>query len=112
MLKRSFTALALTALLAGCSNTAAQQARTAAPGDVVATVGSSGRASGPHLHFAAQRDGQAIDPSALLEPGTAAVAAASAAPGDGAQHASAIQVPPTPGRYPDRARSDGTRETS
>jgi peptidoglycan hydrolase FlgJ len=36
-------------------------------GEVVATVGSSGRASGPHLHFAAVRDGQAIDPSGLLE---------------------------------------------
>jgi murein DD-endopeptidase MepM/ murein hydrolase activator NlpD len=36
-------------------------------GEALATVGSSGRASGPHLHFAAVRDGQAIDPSGLLE---------------------------------------------
>jgi murein DD-endopeptidase MepM/ murein hydrolase activator NlpD len=36
-------------------------------GQVVGTVGSSGRSSGPHLHFAASRDGQVIDPSTLLE---------------------------------------------
>jgi murein DD-endopeptidase MepM/ murein hydrolase activator NlpD len=36
-------------------------------GEVVATVGSSGRASGPHVHFAAARAGQAIDPSGLIE---------------------------------------------
>ncbi len=36
-------------------------------GEVVATVGSSGRASGPHLHFAASRAGQPIDPSEILE---------------------------------------------
>jgi murein DD-endopeptidase MepM/ murein hydrolase activator NlpD len=36
-------------------------------GEVVATVGSSGRASGPHVHFAAARAGQAIDPSDLIK---------------------------------------------
>lgn len=44
-------------------------------GEVVATVGSSGRASGPHLHFAAHRDGQVVDPMAFLDHGTAVLGA-------------------------------------
>ncbi|MEB2285797.1 MAG: hypothetical protein B6D46_10875 [Polyangiaceae bacterium UTPRO1] len=44
-------------------------------GEVVATVGSSGRASGPHLHFSAHRDGQVVDPMAFLDRGTAVLGA-------------------------------------
>ncbi len=50
-------------------------------GDVVATVGASGRASGPHLHFAASRDGQVVDPSALLDRDGSHVQTAALAPG-------------------------------
>jgi murein DD-endopeptidase MepM/ murein hydrolase activator NlpD len=50
-------------------------------GDVLATVGSSGRASGPHLHFAASRNGQAVDPSGFLEHGQPVGPIASAEPG-------------------------------
>jgi murein DD-endopeptidase MepM/ murein hydrolase activator NlpD len=37
-----------------------------AAGDVLATVGASGRATGPHLHFAVHRGGQLIDPAPIL----------------------------------------------
>jgi murein DD-endopeptidase MepM/ murein hydrolase activator NlpD len=50
-------------------------------GEVLATIGSSGRASGPHLHFAATRDGQAIDPTGLLEQNQSVAAAPGQATG-------------------------------
>ncbi len=35
-------------------------------GDVVGLVGSTGRSTGPHLHYEAVRDGKAVDPMAFL----------------------------------------------
>jgi murein DD-endopeptidase MepM/ murein hydrolase activator NlpD len=36
--------------------------------EVVATVGESGRTSGPHLHFEVRREGVAVDPLRYLGP--------------------------------------------
>jgi murein DD-endopeptidase MepM/ murein hydrolase activator NlpD len=51
-----------------------------AAGDVLATIGSTGRTTGPHVHFAVTRDGQAVDPAAILESTATATAPPSGAP--------------------------------
>ena len=35
-------------------------------GEVLGAVGSSGRSTGPHLHFAVERDGDPVDPAPLI----------------------------------------------
>ena len=37
-------------------------------GDAIATVGSSGRSTGPHLHYEIRIDGISIDPMTYLPP--------------------------------------------
>ena len=51
------------------SKIASRTASSCRAGDVVGKVGSSGRSTGPHLHYEVRRNGDAINPLAFLKAG-------------------------------------------
>ena len=43
------------------------EGQSVAAGDTVAEMGSTGRSTGPHLHFAVRKNGASIDPETFVD---------------------------------------------
>ena len=57
----------LTALYCHCSEVYAEEGDAVRKGDIIAAVGQTGAATGPHLHFEIRIDGELRDPAAVLD---------------------------------------------
>jgi murein DD-endopeptidase MepM/ murein hydrolase activator NlpD len=57
----------MTSLYAHCHELKVAKGDTVRPGDIIATVGSTGRSTGPHLHLEVHKDGKAVDPMSELK---------------------------------------------
>lgn len=57
----------ITTLYAHCSSILVNQGDYINQGQKIATVGSTGRATGPHLHFEIRRNNKTVDPQKILE---------------------------------------------
>jgi murein DD-endopeptidase MepM/ murein hydrolase activator NlpD len=66
--------------LSGYNVVAGQQVHK---GDVIGYVGSTGRSTGPHLHYEVRIGGEAVDPAPYMQMGTLAVATHATAIGSG-----------------------------
>ena len=52
---------------AHCSKLLVEEGEKVKQGDKIAEVGSTGKSTGPHLHFEIRRDNRAINPEAILD---------------------------------------------
>ena len=57
----------ITTLYAHCQDILVQEGQEIAIGQVIATVGSTGNSTGPHLHFEIRIDDQPINPTEIIE---------------------------------------------
>ena len=62
-------AVAVTALTGGEARTADKVGEPIKIGQVIGEVGSTGRSTGPHLHYETRIDGEAVDPQKFLRAG-------------------------------------------
>jgi murein DD-endopeptidase MepM/ murein hydrolase activator NlpD len=53
------------------SSIAVEEGERVESGEIIGAVGSSGRSTGPHLHYETRRDGEAVDPAPFLAAGRA-----------------------------------------
>ena len=60
----------LVALYCHCSDVFVDQGDAVRKGDIIAAVGETGAATGPHLHFEIRQNGELVDPAGLLEQAT------------------------------------------
>lgn len=54
-------------LYAKCEKILVKEGQVLKSGDIIATCGSSGRSTGPHLHFELRKDGKPVDPEKYVE---------------------------------------------